>query len=85
MASKRGPRDKGPNGRAPSKPAFAFGSDEEVANREGRGMMAGGPDMDAGPATPFRWTSGSMGSGSINRAPLQHSGKGDRKRLGPGR
>ncbi len=79
----RKPRDKGAHGRMPSKPEHLFGSDEEVANREGRGMMAGGPDMDAGPATPFRFTPGSVGSGSINRAPLQHSGKGDRKNLGP--
>jgi hypothetical protein len=35
--------------------------------------------------TAFKQIAPSMGGGSINRAPLQHSGSGDRKRLGPGK
>jgi hypothetical protein len=74
--------------RMPANIRNVFGTDEEVAGRSDERAMSrgdiGDADQDGGPKTPFRFTAPKIGGGSINRAPLQHSGSGDRKRLGPG-
>ena len=64
MANK-GPRRLGPNGRAPSKPDFAFGTDEEVAARSQDRRMG---TEEVRPAN-FRQIKPSMAGGGILRAP----------------
>jgi len=82
----RKPRDRGPDrGRPPA--LFHHGTDEEVDNRGNDATLGGPGAFDVG-KNPSRWSliPGSSAGGSINRAPLRHSGSGDRKNLGgPGR
>jgi len=73
--------------RMPANIQNVFGTDEEVTARGDERAMSrgdiGDADQNGGPKTPFRFTAPKIGGGSINRAPLQHSGRGDRKNLGP--
>lgn len=82
MPTNRRPRDKGPDRGQPN-PLFRFGEPEEITNR-GDDAALGGFDIGEHPAS-FRQIAPNVATGqSINRPVLQHSGHGNRKKLGPG-
>jgi hypothetical protein len=75
MASSRS-KGEGPGGRKPVAAPNLFGTDEEIASRDGRGF---GRELPQDNPTTFTKIAPVSGGGSINRAPLQRSGSSDRK------